>query len=516
MHGTDHSLPCTVSSQAIRLVSTSLASLTTKSTCAVVPSLKEAALPPLISQRSPTILLRAQQSIMQLSSAAMSFWRPMGFEPLAGGKDAVAFAVFEEGGAELSAAVGAWLKNVTEAYEVSFNPLHRPLALADLLVIGRALVSASTAWARYRPLALSLVSRMAWQSFRRGPCPFRGLVMSSSRSVSSLRLRPGDEADLAHCTASHIAEATRSRRHVVIYILAPPEAYTASPASPIISALQSMIKSRIGPGSSWVVNPVPLSAVSRWRTIVPGESSLGRLDRLAFAVYDQLLIAVSSLAFPVPETFPSANLARPQLVGPTVRTFQSPAITMSPARRTDIEFDLTWPAASLEVLHRHRLLHVAYACSPAHGDGGLEWIAVSCVDEKGEIWKTMPRLLRIPPGASVETLRVKMVWSISKMLIDTADVEWRVIISKLGVPSKADLKGEPSSVLSQMMALISFLLHSLGHATQGRSGNFQATLACLGHWRRHSPSRRRLPAASTSTRDWAILSRPVPRPLGGG
>lgn len=56
---------------------------------------------------------------MELSTAATSFWRPMGFEPLAGGKDVTAFAVFEEGGAELSVAVSAWLKNVGEAYEVS-------------------------------------------------------------------------------------------------------------------------------------------------------------------------------------------------------------------------------------------------------------------------------------------------------------------------------------------------------------------------------------------------------------
>lgn len=56
---------------------------------------------------------------MQLSTSAIQYWRPMAFEPLAGGKDVTAFAVFEEGGEELKMAVGGWLKSVGEAYEVS-------------------------------------------------------------------------------------------------------------------------------------------------------------------------------------------------------------------------------------------------------------------------------------------------------------------------------------------------------------------------------------------------------------
>lgn len=43
----------------------------------------------------------------------------MGFEPLAGSKDVTAFAIYEEGGAELNGAAAAWLKMVGEAYEVS-------------------------------------------------------------------------------------------------------------------------------------------------------------------------------------------------------------------------------------------------------------------------------------------------------------------------------------------------------------------------------------------------------------
>lgn len=57
---------------------------------------------------------------MQLSTAAIKFWRPMAFEPLAGPKDVTAIVVYEDGGAELSGAVKGWLKRVTDAYQVRF------------------------------------------------------------------------------------------------------------------------------------------------------------------------------------------------------------------------------------------------------------------------------------------------------------------------------------------------------------------------------------------------------------
>ena len=74
---------------------------------------------PLTDQLAPTILLRAQQSVMQMSTSAIRYWRPMGFEPLTGAKDVVAFALYEEGGEELNVAVKAWLHRVSEAYRVS-------------------------------------------------------------------------------------------------------------------------------------------------------------------------------------------------------------------------------------------------------------------------------------------------------------------------------------------------------------------------------------------------------------
>lgn len=68
------------------------------------------------------ILARGQQSIIQLNPSVMEFWRPMAFEPLPGGKDVVAFAVYEEGGRDLELAVKEWLKRAGDSYQVRSFP----------------------------------------------------------------------------------------------------------------------------------------------------------------------------------------------------------------------------------------------------------------------------------------------------------------------------------------------------------------------------------------------------------
>lgn len=55
---------------------------------------------------------------MQLSSSSIRFWKTMGFEPLAGVKDVLAFVIYEEGGMDLTSAVKAWMGQVSESYQV--------------------------------------------------------------------------------------------------------------------------------------------------------------------------------------------------------------------------------------------------------------------------------------------------------------------------------------------------------------------------------------------------------------
>lgn len=235
-------------------------------------------------------------------------------------------------------------------------------------------------------------------------------------------------------------DAARPRKHVVVYLLMPEDDYRPQPSSPVVLALQQIMRIRQA-NMSLITYPLSIASITGWRSLTGSDTPVKALERLAFSVYDQLLIPVSSLAFPMPETFPSANLMRPQSLGPASRVFQSPAVTVSPLRESKIEFQLKWPAPSLEVLHRHRILHVAYTFVPGAAEGP-GWIVVSCIDEKGEIWKTLPKVMKLKPEDLPEVTMTRFVWSIAKMLAETADVEWRVVISRIGVPNKAEIKGE--------------------------------------------------------------------------
>ena len=366
--------------------------------------------PALATATPPSLLLRAQQSHMQTTPTALQYWRPMAFEPLAGGKDLTAFAVFEDGGSDLAVAVKAWLGAVTEAYESARLGKHAPGSV--------------------------------------------GSIQDGLAAVPSGALSGGRTKEDLKPTCALLTEAARASKHVVVYVLTPPGRLPTSAQSPVAVAVQQLLKSRAGT-MSMVVYPVPLSAVSRSRALGPsGDPVAARLSRLAFSVYDQLLVPVAQLHFPVPETFPTAQHHPLAAAGAPARLFQCPSITLAPARPARLQFELGWPAASLEVEHRHRLLHVAYACVPAGGpDGAVEWVVVCMVDDKGEMWKTLPRLVRFPPSGPVrEVIRARAVWSMARMLADAADVEWRLVIAHLGELSLVELRAWEALVTEQLAA----------------------------------------------------------------
>lgn len=113
-------LVCAVSLDSIATVTRSLGTI-----CASLgPSPlfdDQAALPALSETPSVTFQLRIQRCIASTTWTAVDFWRPMGFEPLTGAKDVTAFAVFEDGGAEVRASVEEWAKLMSAAYQV--NPV---------------------------------------------------------------------------------------------------------------------------------------------------------------------------------------------------------------------------------------------------------------------------------------------------------------------------------------------------------------------------------------------------------
>ncbi|KAK4056626.1 hypothetical protein OIO90_002474 [Microbotryomycetes sp. JL221] len=345
--------------------------------------------------KQPGVLLRNQKALVHVNPMATKFWRPMSFEPLSGSKDVTAFVVFEEGANSLPEIVSDWLGRSLRLGS------HEPGAM-----------KASNSFTSSKP----------------------GLCAVAKGTISDLKTK-----DEWRGFCSHIVESARHRKHSVLYILIPPDDAPQSTSSSIASAVAQVLKAR-QPNMSLVVYPISAAAVTGWRNSVGVEGSNGRpLEQLAFSVYDQLLVSVSSLSFPVPETFPAGSMMRPHALGPPIRQFQAPAITLSPSHEGKVDFGLNWPPASLEILHRHRLLHIAYTHVPGTVVG-LHWLVMSCIDAKGEIWKTLPRRVQVKPEEPLEIVMAKWVWNMTRMLADTADVEWRVIISRVGLPSKLEIK----------------------------------------------------------------------------
>ena len=102
-----------VSAFALQTVNDRLASLF------ILPTEEKSPPVGLEAQSAPLLQLRHQHSILELSTNAIDYWRPMGFEPFGGQKDVIAFVIYEEGGLELTTAIKGWCSKLADTYQVS-------------------------------------------------------------------------------------------------------------------------------------------------------------------------------------------------------------------------------------------------------------------------------------------------------------------------------------------------------------------------------------------------------------
>ncbi|GAA6029607.1 hypothetical protein JCM8097_000960 [Rhodosporidiobolus ruineniae] len=383
----------------------------------------ETALPSLLRQEPPSFLLRTQQCIVEANTASVSFWRPMGFEPLAGSKDVQAFAVYEDAGAELHESVRTWLKMMSGVYQG--------------LRLGEHSLGSISASSNFTGVEDGLI-------------PLPAGLLSDGRGREELKM-----------LYAQLSDFSKTAQNTVVYIISPFASSPLSATSPLAGILHQISKSRAA-----VVNmhpcPVSLSTILSCQPSLSQRGDVDRLVRLAFSVYDQLQIPVARLRMPQPETFPSARPSvPPSMCGPAVRLCQAPAITLSPSpsKPSPVQFALSWPPQSLEVESRHRFLHVCYGTRRVVADDpSQEWLAVTMIDEKGEQWRNIPRYIKIPAGVVTDVHRVRVVWSFTKGLVDSADIEWRVVVCKLGEPSAVEAKAW-DSLLKEHLALSKRPIH---------------------------------------------------------
>lgn len=107
--------------------------------------------------------------------------------------------------------------------------------------------------------------------------------------------------------------------------------------------------------------------------------------------------------------------------------------------------------ASLDVLDRWTLLHVAYKVSRCG-----KWVMAAAVDQRGETWDQAVWLVKndqqegdvegggMSSGSCAsheETFAVRKVWEFVAGFARRANVEWRIVITKLGVIDEAERAG---------------------------------------------------------------------------
>ena len=147
------------------------------------------------------------------------------------------------------------------------------------------------------------------------------------------------------------------------------------------------------------------------------------LESLCFSVYDRILLPVNRV------------MSRRFLEnGEKIQShLQEPSCTI--ARPIHHKVKLQWqsPALSLDVVDRHTLLHVGYSVTPCG-----KWILASCIDERGEahdigVWLTQ--------GEGNDAHIVSQVWSFALRFARQGNIEWRIVIAKLGSLRESELNG---------------------------------------------------------------------------
>lgn len=115
----------------------------------------------------------------------------------------------------------------------------------------------------------------------------------------------------------------------------------------------------------------------------------------------------------------------------TVAYFQEQPFVLARPSST-VHFAQTTPARSLDVMDRHTFLHVGYRFSACG-----KWLFAACVDQRGETYDLGTWLIQ----DEIETSAVVQVWNFALQFAKRANVEWRIVIAKLGSMTVSELEG---------------------------------------------------------------------------
>ncbi|KAG6918518.1 hypothetical protein DXG01_013880 [Tephrocybe rancida] len=379
---------------------------------------------------APHLSLSKSSSILHVLPTALRFWEKLGLGPRGGPKDGLVFVLFEEQAVPQGHAQGqgesrgdmvqAWLADVMVQYEGrhlgKLTPGKSMACVRDGLVPLRFDSS-------FRKTLASLIASL--------PCPPSHLIFFVVTPLGTLTL---SSPTLRHIFSA-LSKARTAYSKAQLHFHLVPESLVLSP--------------------SLSVSPIP--------------SSGSPAHEFVLGLYDRLQV-------PVDRTMARRFFENGERVR---RYFQEPAFTLARVGPGKAKF-VRAAKAALDVLDRGTMVQVGYAMSRCG-----RWVLAACVDERGEahelgVWGALGGGEEEVQGDEEgggggegdengegeeqgETRVVRKVWEFAMQFMKKANVEWRVVFSKLGPVGEAELDAWTSWIdaNSRGLRIASFTLLSV-------------------------------------------------------
>ncbi|KAG6836869.1 hypothetical protein H0H93_002112 [Arthromyces matolae] len=332
--------------------------------------------PTLKMLEAPMITIGKGDAVIQVLPTALRFWEKLGLGPRGGPKDSTVFILFEDDAEQRVQQVEVWLESLAASYEGRH--------------FGTLTPGKNTACVRDGLLPLRFDS-----SFRK---TLASLItnLPASQSTIFLIVTPLSIMTLASPSLRQIFSAV-------------------SKASKTYSEAQIHFQF------------VPEQLI---HGCIPNPAFDFSTSDTCCSIYDRILV-------PVDRTMSRRFFEH----GVRVRKFfQNPALTLARPLHSKATF-LRIAHAPLDIMDRDTFLHVGYQISPCK-----KWVFAACVDQRGEghdlgVWsmQTAGDIEHESGDFSDEAFLVTKVWEFMISFAKKANVEWRVVFSKLGQIDEVEL-----------------------------------------------------------------------------
>ena len=116
------------------------------------------------------------------------------------------------------------------------------------------------------------------------------------------------------------------------------------------------------------------------------------------------------------------------------RDFEAPAFNLARSVPKSAKYLFQHLHSALGITDHHTLLHVGYTVTPSK-----KWIIAACTDEMGTLHQLRVWLTQ---DECHHSQVVSQVWNFGMEIVKKANIEWRLVIAKLGVMGDSELDGE--------------------------------------------------------------------------